>query len=269
MDALLGKLTNLAYEVFGVIIPGLVFGVFLLMWWFALGPLVPYWTWSRVPELTLAELWLTVDAVPGGRTTASAILILMACYFLGHSVNWTSKARPREKSGWATRLERVSTFLTFRVPRPKESYDPQLQRLFEAVSGRWTHDGRLLSWREFYPLAKTVLANTGRHSLIATYQNKYTLHRSIAAAAAFLFWLSVFSTLGAIVAAWQGIPAQPDWALMLGLWLGSILLVTGFSATYSYAWTLWGDTVITESYALAFGPRMRSTDGIEQQSDRD
>lgn len=268
MDALLGKLTNLAYEVFGVILPGLVFNVFILLWWLALGPLAPRWTASRVPQLTTDRLRDVINGVSGGKTTACVILVLMTWYFLGHFVNWSSKARPREKGGWRKRMDRVLSFLTFRIPRQKDSFDPKLGRFFEVVSAKWTHDNKELSWREFYPLAKTVLANTGRHSLIATYQNKYTLHRSIAAAAAVLFWLSVSSILGAALAAIWGVPQRPDWILLFSLCLGSIFLVTGFSATYAYAWSLWGDTVITESYALAFGPTPGATDGNEQRTDR-
>lgn len=254
MDSLLGKLTDLGYELFGVVIPGLITSIFLVVWIVALGSLVPRWTFGVVPHVRLPELATVIDAAPGGRGAVYLILTLIVWYFLGHAVNWSSKARPKDERGWSKRRTRVWTFLSLHVPKPQDSYTKVLQPQLDAVSSRWTHDKKSLTWRQFYPLAKTTLVNSNRRSLLTTYQNKYTLHRSIAASAACLFWISGASVVVASASVFIRDADPPHWWLLGGTLLASVFLVTGFSATYAYYWTLWGDTVITESYALLFGP---------------
>ena len=51
MDALIGKLTNLGYEFFGILLPGTLA---VLMWsllWIAAADVVPWMTGGAVPEL--------------------------------------------------------------------------------------------------------------------------------------------------------------------------------------------------------------------------
>jgi hypothetical protein len=49
MDEFLAKLTNLRYEFLGVIVPGIIAALFLGMWWAALGPIAPLWSFKFVP----------------------------------------------------------------------------------------------------------------------------------------------------------------------------------------------------------------------------
>ena len=52
MDELLAKLTNLSYEFFGVILPGVIAALLLALWWSALGPLAPMLSSGFFPQLT-------------------------------------------------------------------------------------------------------------------------------------------------------------------------------------------------------------------------
>lgn len=254
MDALLGKLSNLAYELFGVIIPGLVFSIFLLLLWFALGDLVPRWTWSRIPAYSMAEFQKVCGLLPGGTAMASATLGLMWLYLCGHALNWASKVHPKESGGWKRRGVRVLAFLKFRTPRAAESYEQKLTPLFDAVNTRFSHDQKPLEWRQFYPLAKSFLNNSDRYSLLSTYQNKYTLHRAIAAGAAALCWLTVTLSAMALISKWRGAEESPLWWALAALFLGALVLITGFSSTFEYNWRLWGDTIVSESYAAIYEP---------------
>ena len=57
MDEFLAKLTNLSYEFLGIIVPGIIAALFLGMWWAALGPIAPLWSFEFVPQLTSVVLY--------------------------------------------------------------------------------------------------------------------------------------------------------------------------------------------------------------------
>ncbi len=262
MDGFWNKLDNLAYELFGVVLPGLVASVLLLMLWYALGPLIPLWSFEYVPELTNERIRYFVRVVPFARECAAIIGTLLTWYFLGHVLNWVSKGRSSRESA-AKELKRVWSFLRFRVQKPTEPFDAALKDLFAKVSKKFSPD-RDLSWREFYPLAKNFLVNADRRSLLSTYQNKYTLHRSIAAAAAATVWLTSVGIVAARVTYYLGATTYPNWLMLWVLLLASFATVWGFSATFMFYWTLWGDTIVTESYGALFGVGPRATDGTEK-----
>lgn len=205
MDGFLNKLDNLAYELFGIVLPGLVASVFLILLWIGLGSLPPVWSSGQVPTLTPDTVRRLIDRIPGALQTVTVICTLMVWYFLGHGVNWISKGRSHTRGEFKERVRRIWSFLKFRIQKPADSFDPALRKLFEAVSREFSGNKEMLQWREFYPLAKNHLANTGRNSLLATYQNKYTLHRSIAAAAAASFWISIVSICAARISKWFGL----------------------------------------------------------------
>ena len=257
MDTLLQKLTSLSYELFGVVLPGLVLSAFLMVLWFSLGSLVSAWTSGSIPPFPPEVLVKLSRQVPGAVPASALFSLILIWYFLGHWVNWLSKGRSRSatfSSRLVTRCQRIWKFLRFRVTRP-DSYHQSLQRRFEEVSKKLSHDGQVMEWREFYPIAKAFLSSHRSHSLVATYQNKYTLHRAIAAAAAILFWLSIVANIAALSSVYCGLPGQPVWLILAALPVFAFLLVGGFSATYEYAWSLWGDSLITESYAELFDPK--------------
>jgi hypothetical protein len=254
MGAFVGKLTYLSYEFFGVLMPGVITHAFIFFVWAASGPTAPVITYGWLPQLRLGELVGVVDSITTERGIGALILRLIGWYFLGHLLLWISRSRERaptkEFGSWA----RVWMVLRLRTPRPTNSYEPKLQPLFDQVRQKFATPGVELEWRHFYPVAKNFLAQTVSYSLVATYQHKYTLHRSIASASALLFWALVAAAFVGCLAIWQGSP-QPNWHLLgLGL-IASLLLVWGFSGSYQENWLMFGNTIITECYALLNAPK--------------
>lgn len=262
MDGFWNKLDNLAYELFGVVLPGLVASVLLIALWYALGPLIPLWSFAYVPELTHESIRYFVRVVPFARESTTIIGTLLVWYFLGHVLNWVSKGRSSRESP-RKELQRVWSFLRFRVQKPSEPYDTSLKELFVKVSDRFSPN-RELTWREFYPLAKNFLVNSDRRSLLSTYQNKYRLHRSIAAAAAATFWLTLIGMLAARMSYVLGSTNYPNWLMLWFLIVASFATVWGFSATFMFYWTLWGDTIVTESYGALFNASSPPANGIRK-----
>ncbi|SRR6266851_8201489 len=252
MNELLTKLTNLEYELFSVLIPGFVVGLFVILWWNALGGLAPLWTSNLVPELTVDTARKIVDSlnVPSG--AGVGIVAFAICYFAGHILLWIARAggstKPQGLKGW----QRICRSLIFRIPKPENNYHPKLEELYNKVQAKFSPDGTPLDWRQFYPVVKLFLSEYVRSSLVATYQNKYTFHRSIAAAAALLFWFCILSLIGA----WFS-PICVELLSYVSLSVlaaAGVWIVWGFSASYIYHWEMFGNSVITEAYSYIFGP---------------
>jgi len=146
--------------------------------------------------------------------------------------------------------------LLFRIPKPESNFSAKLQRLYDKVQVRFSIEGTPLEWREFYPLAKTFLLQNLTLSLVPTYQNKYTLHRSITTASTLLFWLCTLS----LACAWKSNMTVPPltYGMLAVFALGALFLVWGFSSSYIYHWEMFGNTIITESYSYIFGPKYES-----------
>lgn len=255
MDTLLSKLTNLAYEIFGVILPGVLATVLVGLLWAALGPVIVLWSFSCVPVLDTGLLD-EVDALSGSRQIAAISCLLVVVYFLGHALNWISRGRPSGSGIPDKRWRRILLLLRFKFPKPQASYDASLIRLFNAAAAKLSPDATPLTWREFYPVAKGMINQHLKYSLVATYQNKYTFHRAITAASAGLFWLSLVSLVAALITrVVVGVHMSPNWLLLLVLLAASWSAVAGFSSSYLYTWTLFGDSIVTESYLVLCGPK--------------
>jgi hypothetical protein len=249
MDELIGKLTNLTYELFGVIIPGAVMTVLLLVWWSAMGPLMSDMTGNAIPFLTAKEGLALLETLSG---LISAALFLTLAYFLGHLLLWIARSGPTLERGPAPRktLKRVGFCLLFQIPKPADSFDQALQPLFDKVAPLVLPSVTQPGWREFFPVAKSVIAQHLKYSLVATYQNKYTLHRSLVTAATVLWWLSIAGMLAGALPLW----ASPHWPALAALAAFALLLVWGFSGSYLYHWKMFGNTIVSESYAFLIGP---------------
>lgn len=254
MSELLARLIDVSYEVFGVFVPGVIATVFLGLWWAAAGPLAPVWTFGWLPELTgplVLDVFQSLARSNGLAIGAAALALL---YLVGHLVLWTARSGgPDDKSqrnGW----RRVGLTLIFRAPKPSANYHQDLEPLYAAVAARLGLRGKALKWRQFYPVARCLLAQRLSRSLLTTYQNKYTLHRSVATAAAALFWLCLFTAAGALPTLVAG-GLQPHWPLLGLLLIGAVAFAAVFSESYMYHWGLFGDTVVTETYSVLFEPR--------------
>jgi hypothetical protein len=275
VDTLLSKLTDLAYEFFGVILPGFFFLLFLILWWLSVAPMLHAMTGGTVPDLTLSRIGWLEAGLSATRRTECGILLVVVCYFLGQMLNWFTKggglAPVRTAAKWMIRRWprmrgpadrakeipwRMALFLQF--PRPGEFHHKHLSDLKDEASKRLSMNGKYLEWGQFYPVAKALIAEKFGVSLIQTYQHKYTLHRCSAAAATVLFWFCVAAiAVGLLPKSGPG----PNWLLLLALACGAFVMVRGFAGSYTYFWKLWGDTVVTEAYALLCVPRIEGAFG--------
>ena len=259
MEQLLGKLFNLSYEIFSIFLPGAILVLFLTVWWSALGPLGPYWAENFLPHVTLA--WIPQKDLADGFELG---LLIVVPYLAGHSLHWVSRSgatlqpptTKTKKARLCYDLTRLRRSLFFSVPKPPGGFSPGVDALFRVVQRDFS-DGLddPPEWAEFFPVARAFVQPRLATSLIATYQNKYSLHRSIAAAGAMLFWLSL-SSLGL---GWIWAPAASEIGgnliCLLLLVLCAIALVWNFSASYMTYWQLFGLAVVQETYSLLHGPK--------------
>lgn len=265
MEEIAAKLTNLSYEIFGIILPGAIGLAFFIIYWWSLGSIPPRISQGTIPEMTYSFLRnINFDA-----TDAAMGLILI--YFIGHIIFWLSRNHSKkpelenkqEKAKGSLKklllytsisAKRVASCLRFRIPRPENFFDSVYRPMMVQAANKLGIPDDDDTWKCFFPLAKVILAHRLVRSLVSTYQNKYTMHRSITAAAALLFWTSVLTIIAVLVAnSVVGGILQPRWWGLIANAVGAIGLVWGFSDSFAYNWRLFGNTIITESYAVLAG----------------
>ena len=252
MDQLLAKLTILSYDIFGVFLPGIFGGLFFVVWWYALGPLATCWTYGEIPQLTAATAKHMLDSVNLEIGIGIGIPVLVASYFVGNTLVWISRSGKPDSNDGALHL--LSQSIVFRVPKPEHSFSPALRPLFDLVQKKFAQTEEPLNWRQMYPVVKNYLAQNGMYSLVSTYQNKYTFHRSMVMASAALFWLAAAGLIGGgITHCING--CAPKWGWLVAIMLTTLFLVRGFSDSYRLNWEMFANTIITEAYALIYGPK--------------
>ena len=248
MDALIGKLTNLGYEFFGILLPGTLA---ILMWsllWIAAADVVPWMTWGAVPQLTLSEAMDAIGRAIERSAFMSVLLMIALAYFVGHLLTWVARGGKRHKH--VRRRDHLAGTLCFQPPKRELSYDLKLEPAWQWAGKRLLGKKLELSWSLFYPAAKTYLLQKRIPSLVTTYQNKYTLHRSLAVAAALTAWGALFVAIVGLLA--QAIAAHrpPDLTGSQRLYLrqGRLSQFGGSRRATSTTGTLWGNYLITETY---------------------
>jgi len=247
MDALIRKLTNLGYEFFGILLPGTLA---VLMWsllWIAADGVVPWATWGAVPELGWSTAKDTIGEAIAWSAFVSVLLMITLAYFVGHLLTWVARrGRRHEDVGFWDHL--LGT-LRLGPPKQEPSYDVKLEPAWRWAGKQLLGEDLALSWPLFYPAAKTYLLQNRIPSLVTIYQNKYTLHRSLAVAAALTAWGTLLvAGLGLLACVTGAQDTAPHWFGTGVLTVGSLLGVWGFSSSYLYNWTLWGNYLITETY---------------------
>ena len=256
MDALIRKLTNLGYEFFGILLPGTLAVLVWSLLWIAADGVVPWATRGAVPELALSTAKDAIAQAIAWSALVSILLMLALAYFVGHLLTW--RARRGRRHQRVRFRDHLKETLLFRPPKKELSYDLKLEAAWQWAGERLLGEDVELSWRLFYPAAKTYLLQKQIPSLVTTYQNKYTLHRSLAFAAALTAWGTLLvGSLGVLACVTGAQEAAPHWLALGVLAIGSLLAVWGFSSSYLYNWTLWGNYLITETYVS-----LRVEDGI-------
>ncbi len=193
MNELFARITNLSYEIFGVILPGLILNIFLLLLWAAVGSFSPIISADLLPSFSMDKLQHLLDSLTVVTGVGAFIPIVVLWYFLGHLVLWISRSGPMVDDKTLGSVKRVGSSLIFKIPKPEKSYDEKLSPLYDVVCKEFSKDRVSIEWRQFYPLAKCFIAQRLTSSLVVTYQNKYTFHRSVIGASVFVFWLSILS----------------------------------------------------------------------------
>ena len=269
--------------------------------WFACGSVAIALSRSLLAPLTLQSIDTTIESVSDATGVGIIIPMVIASYFLGHILFWIARkgkpvvGQPKRPWGWWGLREKLNGFLgrppewvsrgwhgvrvfwqrlfrslkplSLRIPKPSQSYHENLAHLMNRVRSSLMDESltRDTGWYEFYPVAKSYILNNSKHSLIGTYQNKYTLHRSLSAASALWLWGNAICLLYIrfVLDTEDSIPdgyVEPYIGLML-LWLfSSFLLMKIFESSFRYNWQLWGNTIVTESYALMFCPALKHDD---------
>lgn len=252
MELLLNKLSNLSYEILGIILPGFITLILFILLIVGTGDLLPAFSNDFFPRLTLRSTSNTLESI-GVRTgvgiAGPAILI---AYFIGHLLHWISRSGKGDDELVKNNFKRTWLSITFRVPKHSTSYDKNLQPLLDALKPKF-HLSPEAEWRQFFSPAKHYLIRTSNTSLVSVYQNKYTLHRSITTGAALIFWLSIISMAIGIISA-HFLCVEPRWIPLCFLAVGCLVVTWGFSDSYAYNWKMFGNTIITETYSLLFGP---------------
>jgi hypothetical protein len=257
MDQLLGKIVNLSYEFFGVFMPGFVMVIFLSLWWWALGPLAPLWTSNAVAPMDGAMILSVAYAINTRNILAEGVSVLVMSYFLGHFLLLVARSGEPDQDAKKKWTRRVVLALTFRIPKSQGSYNEDLQRLFARLSVKFSDGEGPLNWRQLYPVVKSYLAQNLKYSLVTTYQNKYTLHRSMTTAGALMFWLSVSALVGAFATACAS-GTDPHWIPLTALAIFALAIVIGFSKSYMDNWEMFGNAILTEAFAIIYGPKHES-----------
>ncbi|MFZ2541866.1 MAG: hypothetical protein WAW75_08855 [Gallionella sp.] len=253
MDQLLAKLTNLSFDFFSILLPGVISSIFVLLLWYALGPLVPTWTSNGIPEFTFTVLLCLVDTLSLNISVFAVISLVLLWYFFGHLLNWLGVKRiaeykilkPKEMSAHTLVLHS----LIFRILNPQPPYDPEFEPLFKTVQKNFALENIELKWDSLKPVVLSYLANNLSRSQVTYYQNKYILHRSIAIASTFLFWFSLLSIfVGLVMSYCYGV--HPHWIFLIALLIVSLALVWAFSGSYWNNFDLFSSSIVTEAYSL-------------------
>jgi hypothetical protein len=81
MEQLLGRLSNLSYELLGIILPGLIALILIFLWLVGLGDVVPHVSGNFFPRLGLSSASKALESI-GVRTGVGIVgPIFLATYF--------------------------------------------------------------------------------------------------------------------------------------------------------------------------------------------
>ncbi|WP_444438357.1 hypothetical protein [Pseudomonas sp. A6] len=260
MGELIGKLTNLSYELFGIIIPGAIITLFFAIWLASLGNIPTILISSNFPILTIKKIVEIIGITFTENGFGTLIPLLLSWYVFGHITQWFSRYSSKDSDEKIWFWKRIGLSLILRPPRPKEKYDQKLEELFIQSSKKLSRSDNVLPWEQFFPVAKNLIARSIPNSLISTYQNKYTLHRSITITSAFLFWLDLAGlAISFILSRVSCHTVDTNLPLQILIIPVSIFLVWGFSGGYEFNWKMFGNTVVTEAYSVLNFPKNSDT----------
>lgn len=248
MDQLLAKLTNLSYEIWGIFVPGLIALLFLVFTWWCAGPVIDVITFGFIAPAEVKSIKGFISLLNREIKFGFIAGLAVAAYFAGHLLHWISRSSKSTAQGKGS-VSRVLSCLKLSIPKPDESYDAFLDAQL-AEAKEFLKMPTESTWPQYYPVAKAYLAAQLQSSLVSTYQNKYTLHRSLTAAAVVWFWMGLAVLLLGGVFEVIGFTIEPKWFPSAVSPLAAVAIIYGFSDSYQYNWKLFGNTLITEIYTF-------------------
>jgi hypothetical protein len=266
VEGFLSKLTDLTYDMVGVLMPGLALllvGAFEWRFFTFFSTPCPEPTFVALATELLREL----AATQANRWWLA--LLVIAAYFAGRValflardglplaatvLPWVPRALEEVMPGAAERLKKARTgnallrtlARLFLLPTPKTLLEAHAGAL-DGVRARAVAElgtkapaPGLDAWLPFYSVATRVIEQESTKSRLPVHQSKYTLDRSLGTVFALGFWTSL-----AMCVRLPAATALPPAAAFL-------VLVHAFEQDHARHWRLWGDSVIAETYALVW-----------------
>ncbi len=200
MNTFIDKLLSLSYDFIGILLPGLTATVFILFILIGLDLTVPGFILSGEEDFGVDTVTRLFQDEEGSMQYAPLAIALLIWYLAGQFLKGLSRNVHRDDDLARKVVPRTWYFLTFRVLAPETDFHRRLAPLFVAVRNRFETEGVSLNWQQFFPIARSHLSQNLTKSLIETYQNKYTLHRSIAIVGVLSFWMTVIALLISVIA---------------------------------------------------------------------
>lgn len=196
-----------------------------------------------------------LDAKFSSEQPALVAALLLIVFLIGQLSNQISEyffkpfeKKTERKGDWIRRI--VSWVIFFpTVSKPVDSYDKSLIDLNEihSILVSYGVQAKPDSWASIYGSGSRLLFALGTRSRLSTYQNKYTLHRSLT----FLFSIGsrfLFFALCLCVYREDAVTSLAFW-LAVALFM-NILLTFQFRHGYRRNWTLYGNQICWELQAL-------------------
>lgn len=251
MDALLDKISNLNYELFGLIFPGFL-ALLGIVYFGGIGFYI-------IEEFSFSNFTNTFETIYRDYTFVLFIGLLIFSYLSGHVLKWISKDgiwKLLPPLGFVqNKLPRIETvwirfFLLAGDTNPVGSnHRDSFKKLKDALAKKLSSiipiegmDETLEDWDDFYFISKSYIGQSDTKNLLANYQNKYTFHRSLASLFSILIWIS----LGNIIIIWKsGVAVYMILVVGAHAFL-AYLLLRNFVASYVSCWKLFGDVVVAE-----------------------
>jgi len=245
MKDLLSQLMNLGYELVGVIAPG-VLGLLTLV--LPAGLLIA----TNIP---LAE---TVVALKEGLDVSGvlAVALIVLGYLYGQFLQAKIKIWPKRLEEIVNARHMSTQFLLLCSPRGPD-LDAKWQVLWRNLCPELGMP-QGIEWPQFFKIARAMIQQADRVSLLDTFQKKYAFHYALARGFAFAIWLELICLVITFSSS-SGI----NLSLSIGVLLASQIsvywiLLRVFSASYERYWTAWGETLVAEIIAFHRATKLAS-----------
>jgi hypothetical protein len=276
---------EISYEVLGVIIPGVVASVFFLLILFCAEPILVRHHLIGASTLSLKNMgWMGNE----GLNWQTWLLLTLQWFFLGQMVLQFARdkksrskgqkfielafmIRPCEPHYFRPSMEEVFVGCLRKLGLPVSDQQAKvadseptpgvLKPVDDKKSGpssqfKVNPDDQPVDdsgWRPFQRIARAKIAQAKFKSLLTMFQNKYTLHRSIATIAGLSFWASVvLIVLGAMThyTVVDPLGAEPRWGLLIPFCALFIIVKHLFMRSFREHWKHYGDTLIAEIHSI-------------------